>query len=114
MKENKVWGETALLWSGNNVEVHKIVVQDSGYCSKHKHDYKFNMFHVESGCLQIETWRENGLVDRTIIADGESTTVSPGLFHRFTALEQTTALEVYWVELKSPDIVREDHGGVAE
>jgi hypothetical protein len=39
-------------------------------------------------------------------------TVPPGDFHRFEALEDTQALEIYWVDLKENDIVREDHGGL--
>jgi mannose-6-phosphate isomerase-like protein (cupin superfamily) len=112
MKENKIWGETTLVWSGNNTETHRINIANGGYCSKHKHDFKYNFFYVEYGVLEIEVWKDVGVVDKTVLLAGESTTVAPGQYHRFTATEETSALEVYWVELKAPDIIREDHGGV--
>ncbi len=112
MIESKIWGDTSLIWAGNNVEMHKINIQAGGYCSKHKHEFKYNSFYVEYGELQIETWKDDSIVDCTVVHAGESTTVSPGQYHRFTAREQTEAIEIYWVELQSPDIIREDHGGV--
>jgi mannose-6-phosphate isomerase-like protein (cupin superfamily) len=111
MKENKIWGETALIWMGNNSEVHRIKVDAGGYCSKHYHKTKFNLFFVESGELVIDVWNDNGIVDKTVLKDGESTAVPPGVFHKFTATKDTQALEVYWVHLKTDDIVREDTGG---
>ena len=39
--------------------------------------------------------------------------IPPGLEHRFEVLEDTKALEVYWVnELNTNDIVRVDSGGM--
>ncbi len=112
MKESKIWGTTTLVWSGNNTETHKIDIIRGGYCSKHKHDYKYNLFYVEYGSLRVEIWKDDGIIDVTELHDGETTTVSPGQYHRFTALENTSALEVYWVELQNNDIIREDRGGV--
>jgi len=112
MKENKIWGETRLIWSGNNTETHQIKIKKGGYCSKHKHLYKYNLFYIDRGKLLIETWKENGIVDETLLIPGESTIVGPGQYHRFKALEQTNALEVYWVDLKEGDIIREDCGGL--
>mgnify|MGYP000713293983 FL=1 len=40
----KVWGKTANIFSNPNFEVHRIEVNKGGYCSKHKHKYKFNAF----------------------------------------------------------------------
>ena len=112
MKQNKVWGETSEIWAGNNCEVHLINAKAGGYCSKHLHQHKFNLFHVEHGELQIEIWKTGGLIDKTVLIDGESTVVPPQVFHRFTALNDTKALEIYWVKIESEDIEREDQGGV--
>lgn len=111
MKNNKIWGVTSLLWAGNNTEFHHINVNKDCYCSKHKHDYKYNFFYVESGELQIEIWNENGIVDCTTIGPGESTVIPPKIYHKFTSTKETSAFEVYWVHLKSDDIIREDIGG---
>lgn len=114
MKENKIWGETVTVWKGNNTEVHRIIANAGGYCSKHKHEHKSNMFFIESGEFVIETWKENDLIDKTTITTGESTIVPPGEYHRFTAIKDTVALEIYWVELKDIDIIRETQGGKNE
>jgi len=111
MKESKVWGDTSSVWVGDNSEVHIINALKGGYCSKHKHEHKYNLFYVESGRLLIEIWRDKNMIDKTIIGANESTVVAPCLYHRFTALENTKAIEVYWVELNKVDIVREDQGG---
>ena len=39
--------------------------------------------------------------------------VPPGEYHRFTALTDCVAYEIYWVDLSATDIVREDVGGKA-
>ena len=109
--QGKVWGITSKLFSKNNVEIHRIVGEKHGYCSKHKHVNKYNMFYVEHGALQIETWKDYGLVDKTILFSGQSCVVEPGQYHRFKVIEDVVAFEIYWVELDGNDIVRADHGG---
>ena len=37
--------------------------------------------------------------------------VKPGEYHKFEALEDTIAYEIYWIELNPDDIVRETCGG---
>ena len=54
------------------------------------------------------------LIEETIVSTGELTTTKPGTYHRFEALEDTVAFELYWAEFDSNDIVRENHGGVLE
>jgi mannose-6-phosphate isomerase-like protein (cupin superfamily) len=113
--QGKVWGSTSLLFCKNNVEVHRIYGKDGGFCSKHKHDHKYNMFFVENGSLSIEVWKDYNLVDKTIIGAGDSCTVAPGEYHKFTVLEEgTVAFEIYWVELSQSDISREIVGGKNE
>lgn len=113
MKQSKVWGTTSLLLSTPNFEVHRIEVNKGGYCSKHFHQYKFNVFYIEKGKLKILVYQEDSkLVDETIVSSGESTTIEPNEYHRFEALEDTIAYEIYYVTLPSEDIIREDHGGI--
>ena len=115
IKRGKVWGNTSCLFAKNNVELHRIEAKKGGFCSKHCHRSKFNMFFVENGALKITIYRPDAgqiLEDETIIKTGESTLVEPGLYHKFEALEDSVALEVYWVELEHDDIERESVGGM--
>jgi len=111
MIQAKAWGNTSDIWAGNNVEIHRIDIAKGGYCSKHKHDYKYNKFYVESGILRIDVWDGAGVVS-SIIGQGESTSVEPKMYHKFIALEPTVAYEIYWVELFKDDIQRESLGGI--
>jgi len=111
--QGKVWGKTRLIFRNHNSEIHRIEAQKGGFCSKHKHDFKFNKFFVESGKFQIDVWQNDyDLVDSTIIGPGESTTVKPGCYHKFIALEDSVVYEIYWVaKLDAHDIIRENVGG---
>ena len=110
--EGKVWGSTALIAEKNNVEIHRIEIKEGGYCSKHKHNFKVNLFYCESGCIDIIVWKNDyDLVDVTTLRAGEMTTVPAGEYHRFECKEPAVVYEIYWVELPAKDIEREDHGG---
>lgn len=109
----KVWGSTQCLFFKNNVEIHRITTNKNGYCSKHKHDHKFNAFYVEKGKIKVKVWKKTyDLVDETIIETGQLTTVSPGEYHLFESLEDSVVYEIYWVELSQSDIQRENVGGM--
>jgi len=111
VKQAKIWGTTNDLFFKNNVEVHRIEINAGGFCSKHLHEYKFNMFFVESGTIEVSIWTKEGLVDKTILKPGEKTAVPPNVHHRFRAVEDVVAYEIYWTELNSDDIIRETIGG---
>ncbi len=113
--QGKVWGETRPLFNKNNVEVHYLDIKKGGYCSKHLHKHKYNKFIVIKGKLKVSIWKDYGtetLEDISIIQSSGECTVPPGDYHRFQALEDTQAFEIYWIELSDSDIVREDHGGM--
>jgi quercetin dioxygenase-like cupin family protein len=111
-KQGKVWGYKQLLFLKNNVEIQRIEANKGGYCSKHKHDFKFNAFYIEKGKLKIKIWKNDySLVDETIISSGELTIVKPKEYHVFEASEDTIAYEIYWTELSENDIIRENCGG---
>ncbi len=111
--QGKIWGNTSLLFDKNNVTVYRILGKKGGYCSKHKHDHKYNLFYVEKGGLKVEVWKEDGLVDTTILSSEQHCVVGPGEFHRFTIMEDNTlVIEIYWTELDRNDIVRENQGGI--
>jgi mannose-6-phosphate isomerase-like protein (cupin superfamily) len=110
----KIWGNTSCIFNKNNVEIHRIEVNKGGYCSRHLHEHKYNLFFVESGQLEITIFRTDAgrnIQDVTTLKSGDATYVEPGLYHKFLAIEDTVALEVYWVEI-SEDIKRTEVGGI--
>jgi len=109
--QGKKWGTTQCIFAANNVEVHRIFARKGGFCSIHRHVGKFNTFFVESGSLLIRTHKD-GLDDETVIGAGQSTYVRPGDEHQFEALEDTWALEIYFVFLDPDDIQRSSQGGI--
>lgn len=111
----KIWGNTSTIFNKNNVEISRIEVKQGGYCSKHKHVHKFNLFFVESGSLEITIYRPDAgqiIEDITTISSGSSTYVEPDLYHKFRALKDTVAYEIYWISLDENDISREEVGGM--
>jgi len=111
--KGKIWGKTDLIFSKNGIEIHRIKIKAGGFCSLHKHIHKSNVFFVESGLLKISVHKNDyQLVDETILQPGFQTTVGPGEFHKFEAIEETIAYEMYYTTLDPADIVRKDVGGV--
>ena len=49
----KIWGSTELIEANGALEFHRIFTKKGGVCSKHKHEFKWNGFYVESGQLLI-------------------------------------------------------------
>lgn len=114
MISGKVWGNTQLIHANGVFEFHRIQIKAGGYCSKHKHQYKWNGFFVEDGLLEISVHKNDyDLVDTTVLCPGEFTRVKPGEFHSFKALADTIAYEVYWAEFSHDDIIRETVGGTS-
>ena len=112
IKQGKIWGNTQPIFLKNNVEIHRVEIDAGGYCSKHKHEYKYNAFFVEKGKLKVTVWKNDyDLIDETILSDQELSIVNPQEYHMFEAIEDTIAYEIYWTEISSSDIVRESHGG---
>jgi len=110
--QGKIWGETESIFNKNNVEIHRIEIEKGGFCSEHKHEYKYNAFFIEKGKLKVKIWKNDyDLVDETVVITGQMTTAKPKEFHSFEALEHTIAYEIYWVELDSQDIKRKNVGG---
>ena len=113
----KIWGNTRTLFCKSNVEIARIEVSSGGYCSKHIHEHKYNLFFIETGELEVTIYRHDAgtiIEDITVLKRGDSTYVEPGVFHKFKANTNTVAYEIYWVELDNNDIVRENVGGKKE
>lgn len=113
MKSGKVWGETSMVQSGDSWEVHHIHAMTGGYSSVHRHVGKWNLFYVITGRLKIRRWKTDyDLIDETILGPGEQCHVPPGEYHQFQALENSHAVEVYFVKIDADDIDRVDCGGM--
>lgn len=111
-KEGKIWGTNILLFNNGVVQINQISIKKGGRCSKHKHEHKNNVFFIQKGKLLVEEWKTNGLIDSTILEDEQSTEIKSGIYHRFTAIEETIAIEIYYLSLEENDIIREDTGTI--
>lgn len=106
-KMGKKWGDTQLVGVYNSVEIHRIHVKKGGFCSRHYHNHKWNRFILINGKLSIKIYH-NDEVDETVLLPNMITDVPPKQYHEFEALEDSDALEVYWVTLDVNDIERDE------
>ncbi len=114
IKSGKIWGETCAILQNPLVEFHRISVNAGYRCSVHKHSHKWNGFFVESGILKIHMRKNDyDLTDVTKLESGNFCAVKPGEYHWFECEEDCVAFEIYWPELLSEDIQRQDVGGQA-
>ena len=114
-KQGKVWGQTIELLNTPLIEVHHILINEGFQCSMHKHEFKWNMFYVISGTLAIEVQKNDyDLLDVTPLNAGEWCSVKPNEFHRFRSITDVEALEIYYLEPLTKDIVRQNVGGIVE
>ena len=109
----KIWGQTELVHANGVLEFHRIEFKAKGTCSKHKHEFKWNGFFVESGKMIVRVWQDGeqqGLVDETRLGPGDFTQVKPGKIHQFEGVEDGVAFELYWAEFNHDDIKRRTVG----
>jgi mannose-6-phosphate isomerase-like protein (cupin superfamily) len=112
MVTGKKWGWSQCIFKNDNFEVHLIKIKKGYYCSTHLHKFKHNLFFVLKGILNIKVWKNDyELIDVTTIKKFEATSVSPLEKHRFESVSTVYALEIYYPEPISGDIVRFNCGG---
>ena len=114
----KIWGITSPLVVTPMFEMHQLFVEPNMQCSLHIHRFKHNAFYVLSGTLFIDLAEGENEYDtepRTkILLTGDYTTIRPGVHHKFrTEYGCCSALEMYYTEPLSEDIVRRTIGGPA-
>lgn len=115
MIEGKVWGETRQIFGSESVSIHHLKIKRGGFSSKHRHQFKGNLFYVLLGRVVVREWTSDGpkaSVDETILGVGQVAGVGPLAWHQFEALEDAEIIEVYFANLQSPDIIRRSQGGV--
>lgn len=105
----KIWGTRRRILLTTTSEIDLLYIKKDCFCSKHSHSDKINKFIVISGKVRIES--EYGNV---VLKANESFEVHPPLKHRFSALEDSVAIECAYVEkgnIDADDIKREIQGG---
>ena len=114
----KIWGATEALIVTPLFEMHRLTIKPGYRCSLHVHRFKWNCFYVIFGKLFLDIVGNDigGVVTVEKMGIGGCTTIAPGIHHQFRTEEQgpiTSALECYYTEPLSEDIVRRNVGGPA-
>ncbi len=112
MKKGKIWGDTDDFFSSGIVSVHYLNIKKGGFCSEHLHKQKANKFYVISGELEISIWEASDTIDKTILKEGQSTTIPFGVWHKFKALTDVRCIEIYEIKFSGEDIKRRIEGGL--
>jgi quercetin dioxygenase-like cupin family protein len=107
MTTDKAWGKTTLIFNDKNVEIYRAEIMKGGMSSKHFHEFKYNLFFLESGFLIVKIWEHNQDYREIFLHSGDSITIEPKKWHKFLAVEPCQLLEIYYTELKLDDIIRE-------
>jgi len=106
----KIWGLRKRILLTDTTEIDLLHLKRNTFCSTHRHDKKINKFIVISGCVKIES--EFGDIT---LHSGEEFEIRPPLKHRFFAKEESTMIELAYVEegkIDPNDIDRESQGGM--
>lgn len=116
---SKIWGKTRQIMANPNCEVHHASIDRGTWCSRHYHAWKWNLFYVISGELEVQFFNnEFSVIPVTAytVRAGEQFKVPPRQWHRFEAVGSPVELiEVYWAEeVLAGDIIRADTGGRKE
>jgi mannose-6-phosphate isomerase-like protein (cupin superfamily) len=112
MKKRKVWGTTECLLDTPLCSIHRLYILPWARCSMHRHAHKWNAFYVISGRLTLDTLD----IERSVsvpydLHASDFRTIEPGRLHQFRTHEAgVRALEIYYVEPLSEDIIRLDVG----
>ena len=114
----KIWGTTEPLIVTPLFEMHRLTIIPGFRCSFHVHRFKWNAFYVVYGELFVDT--AMGDIGGPVVIEkmgiGGFTTVAPGVHHQFRTDSDgplTSALEMYYCEPLSEDIIRRNVGGPA-
>lgn len=108
----KIWGTTESLLCTPMFEIHRLVIKPMHRCSLHLHRFKHNAFYVLSGALYIdEVASDFAPVETKMLWPNELYTIGPGIHHQFrSGFAPCTALEMYFTESLSEDIIRRNVG----
>jgi quercetin dioxygenase-like cupin family protein len=111
MMLEKVWGTTKCLLELPSIQVHSIVFEKGGVCSKHYHAARNNAFYVVYGELLVQRFYEPMMTKSDELLAGDFLVVPAGVVHRFEGITAGVALEIYYpADVSTSDIVRLSQG----
>lgn len=105
--ENKIWGSKIRLIETSTVVVDLLTLEENSFCSWHYHDFKYNMFFVLEGTIDIKL--ENRIETLNM---HDYYIVEPKMRHQFIARTNSKMLEIMYTKpVLEQDIIREIQGG---
>lgn len=102
---DKIWGNTSELLCINNVSINRLNIIANSKCSRHYHQFKYNMFYIEQGTIIVHTWENNNQTSITL-TPGKTLTISPNVEHQFESITDCIVYEIYYTNLDNNDIIR--------
>lgn len=107
----KKWGIKIPVFTSQTANVDLLIIEPRGFCSKHKHFQKHNLFYVISGELLVQVQLKDRIAEHILTA-GKQLLIKSGYFHQFIANTEVMCIEVAFVTLSEDDIYRLDEGGI--
>lgn len=109
MITQKKWGINTQIFCNDTVEVYLAEINKKGYSSKHFHQNKYNVFHLQSGLLIVKIWHDEENWSEVYLHEGERIVVPPNTWHQFLAIKDSKLIEIYYVKISSEDIIRDEN-----
>ena len=108
----KVWGFKYRLLETATTVVDVLTLKKGGFCSWHYHDFKYNLFIVLEGKVNIVRDTKKGVKTKTLLK-GEYLAIPPKIQHQFVAKEKSKIMEVMYTNpVLEDDIIRLKQGGL--
>lgn len=113
IREEKSWGYVFGRSQTEKTETMECYINEGGFSSIHKHEFKHNAFWVISGVLLIKVFEFNGVepkLDRThtVSAVYNLLVIKAGIIHQFVAKTNVVLVETYYA-VNSPIIKSGEH-----
>jgi mannose-6-phosphate isomerase len=106
----KPWGSEQI-WTETESYVGKVISIDAGRrLSLQYHEEKDESILVTKGRLRLHTGSAADRIETTILEEGESAHIPPGLIHRFEAVDDTVLIEVSTPQLMDVVRLEDDYG----
>ena len=107
----KVWGNSRCIFKSDTSTTHLVNIKRGGYCSEHCHAKMTNRFVILSGKINVTVYRNNIPINN-LLTESEIFDVSPDIYHRFEALEDSVIIEIYEDKIDKNDIIRRTESGL--
>jgi quercetin dioxygenase-like cupin family protein len=101
----KPWGKTLLVFDNETIHIYLAWINRDGFCSKHYHKNKHNLFFLQSGSIIVKTWDTDIINEHKLLA-GDKILVKNNTWHQFLATEESILLEIYYSTIDHEDIIR--------